>query len=281
MANWSVPAEGPTEATRVPAVERAINVLRLLAAHGPSSLSQLVNGSGLNKSTVFYIMRTLVALDMVDYDEAARTYALGYGLVELGLAAGEQSTDIALAKRELVGLLDVVHATIVLYRRVGRDSIVLVDKLERPHQVHITLQAGVQVPVQGGSFGRAFLAFDEPAEITAALRDGLHKFTPKSVMDVREFRRQLAQVREQGWAVDHEGFSLGVSTVAAPVFKNDGRILLVAAIVGFTNLVDDDVARQWGGLLREACDRIGHRLQGKGTRVSVAARQPWEARSSG
>ena len=85
MANWSVPAEGPTEATRVPAVERAFNVLRLLAAHGPSSLSQLVNGSGLNKSTVFYIMRTLVALDMVDYDEAARTYALGYGLASNGL----------------------------------------------------------------------------------------------------------------------------------------------------------------------------------------------------
>jgi DNA-binding IclR family transcriptional regulator len=281
MANRPVSPEGPAEATRVPAVERGFSMLRLLAAYGPSSLSQLVDGSGLNKSTVFYIVRTLVALDIVDYDESARTYALGYGLVELGLAASEQSTDITLAKRELAGLLDVVHATIVLYRRVSQDSITLVDKLERPHQVHITLQAGVQVPIQGGSFGRAFLAFDEPAELTAALRGGLHEFTPKSVVDVRAFRRQLAQVRRQGWAVDHEGFSLGVSTVAAPVFKNDGKILLVAAIVGFTNLVNDDVAHEWGVLLRAACDRIGHRLQGKGIRADVTARQGWEDSPSG
>lgn len=248
--------------SRVPAVDRAFGVLRVLAATGPSSLSELVKVTGLNKSTLFYLLRTLVTLDIAAYDDPARTYALGPGLVELGLAAGEQSSDITVAKRELGGLLDAARATIVLYRRTSRDSIIMVDKLERPHQVRITLQAGEHVPIQGGSFGRAFLAYDEPAELDDALRDGLHPFTPKSVTDVQVFRAELAEVRRRGWAADHEGYSLGVSTVAAPIFGSQPQPIWVAALVGFTNLVPDDVAHEWGELLRERCDRISHRLRG-------------------
>ncbi len=263
MAKHPATAATPTDDNyRVPAVERAFTILRLLVVRGASPLADLVEGSGLNKSTVFYILRTLVALDMVDYDDRARTYGLGPGLMELGLAAGDQSSDIAVAKRELAGLLEVVNATIALYRRVSRDEIMMVDKMERPHRVRITLQAGLPIPIQGGSFGRAFLAFDPPAQVEHVLRDGLHAFTPKSVSSVRAFQRELELVRTQGWAVDHEGFALGVSTVAAPIFGPDGEICLVAAAVGFTNLVTEDVAREWGAQLRQLCDRVGQALGG-------------------
>ena len=38
---------------RVPAVERAFAVIRVLAARGPLSLAEVVEESGLNKSTTF------------------------------------------------------------------------------------------------------------------------------------------------------------------------------------------------------------------------------------
>ena len=245
---------------RVPAVERTFTILRALAAHGALPLGEIVQECGLNKSTTLYILRTLVALDMADYDETARTYALGPGLMELGMAASSQFSDVAIAKRHLTELLELMNVTIVLYRRLSRDEIMMVDKLERVHRVRITVQAGVHIPIQGGSFGRAFLAFDRPADVDDALRGGLHRFTPKSVTNVRAFRRELATVREQGWAVDHEGFALGVSTVAAPIFGPDGQIVLVAAAVGFTNVLTDEVAQEWGPQLRRVCDRIGETL---------------------
>ena len=74
------------------------------------------------------------------------------------------------------------------------------------------------------------------------------------------FREELIAVRERGWAVDHEGFALGVSTVAAPIFRADGKIALVACTVGFTSLVTDEVADEYGEHLRRVCDRIGHIL---------------------
>jgi DNA-binding IclR family transcriptional regulator len=248
------------DAYRVPAVERAFAILRALAARGALTLADIVDEVPLNKSTAFYILRTLTGLGMVDYDERTRTYGLGAGLMELGRAAGAEFSDVAVAKRELAGLVDELGVTLVLYRRIGRDAIVLVDKLERDHQVRITLQAGVPVPIQGGSFGRAFLAYDPPGRLREVLKGGLRQFTAESVTDIRVFRRDLVTVRDQGWAVDHDGYALGVSTVAAPIFGGDGQICLVVAAVGFSPLVNDEVAARWGRQLRAAADRVGEVL---------------------
>ena len=258
------------EGYRVPAVERAFALIRMLSARGPLSLAEIVEASELNKSTAFYILRTLVGLDVLAYDEANRTYSLGPALMELGITASNQFDEIAVAKRALAELLDRFNVTIVLYRRVDVGEIMMVDKLERAHRVRISVQAGIHLPIQGASFGRAFLAFDEPAVVDEALADGLHRFTPKSITSVAAFRRELNVVRERGWALDHEGFALGVSTVAAPVFGADGRIRLVAAAVGFTNLLTDDVAEACGLELRAICDRVGAALGAPGPFEPVA-----------
>ena len=263
MAKSIGPATGLSDAgNRVPAVERAFAILRVLAAGGPLSLAEVVEESGLNKSTTFYTLRTLVTLDVVAYDEGTRTYTLGPALMELGMIASGQFSDVAVAKRNLAELLDVMNVTVALYRRISLGGVMMVDKIERARRVRITVQAGEFVPIQGGAVGRAFLAFDDRQTVDRVLKDGLKKFTPKSITRPAVFRNELIAVRERGWAVDHEGFALGVSTVAAPIFGADGTVALVAAAVGFTSLLTDEVAREYGENLRRVCDRIGHILGG-------------------
>lgn len=263
VASTPVAAVTGEEGYRVPAVERTFTILRVLAASGQSSLADIVDGSGLNKSTTFYILRTLVSLDVVAYDERTRLYTLGPALMELGLIASGQFNDIDIAKRSLAEILETMNVTVVLYRRVDVGEVIMADKIERAHRVRITVQAGNRLPIQGGSFGRVFLAYDDPATVNEALKDGLHRFTPKSLTRVPVFRRELAEVRERGWAVDHEGFALGVSTVAAPIFGRDGQLVLVAAAVGFTNLFTDEVTQQCGAELRRICDRVSRLLGGE------------------
>jgi DNA-binding IclR family transcriptional regulator len=249
---------------RVPAVERTFRILRVLAERAPASLAEVVECTDVNKSTVFYILRTLSGLDVVSYDDATRTYALGPALMELGLTASGQINDVSVAKRNLAELLESFDVTLVLYRRVSVGEIMMVDKLERAHRVRITLQPGIRVPIQGGSFGRVFLAFDEETAVDEALTGGMHQFTPKSVSSVAEFRREIQVVRERGWAVDHEGFALGVSTVAAPIFGAGGDVTLVAAAVGFTGVMTDEIAARCGQELRALCHRISRLLGANG-----------------
>src|SRR5258707_4447778 len=99
MAKSRLPVRSANDDSyRVPAVERAFAIIRVLAAKGPLSLADVVGDSGLNKSTAFYILRTLVNLDVVAYDERSRTYTLGPTLMELGMSASGQFSEIAVAK---------------------------------------------------------------------------------------------------------------------------------------------------------------------------------------
>ena len=111
-------------------------------------------------------------------------------------------------------------------------------------------------------------AYDRPKDVAAALAGGPHPFTSKSVSSREAFLRELEPVRERGFAVDHEGFALGVSTVAAPIFDERGGVRLVAAGVGFTGAMDDERAQVYGRLLRETCDRISRTLHGRAELVA-------------
>jgi DNA-binding IclR family transcriptional regulator len=242
---------------RVAALERGFQVLRALSRSGPSTLAEVVEATLLNKSTTYYTLRTLVALDAVRYEARSKSYSLGPALIELGTVAGQQYDSMSMARGELAAVMAQIEATVVIYRRIGRSEVVIADRIDRAHGVRITVEPGTRLPIQGGSFGRAFLAFDPPEVLTEVLTDGLVPFTSRSTTEVAEFRSDLAAVRDVGWAVDHEGFALGVSTVAAPIFEPGGAVQLVAAAVGFTSAFDEATTQRYGQLLRAACDRAG------------------------
>jgi DNA-binding IclR family transcriptional regulator len=250
------------ETYQVPAVERTMRVLRTLQHNGPMTLVSLLEKVGLSKSTCFYLLRTLTHESLLEYDPDTRVYRLGLGLVELGATASEQLTYLGVVKRYLSELLDDMNVTFVLYRRLAVDRVTLVDKLERMHRVRITVPIGTVIPIQGGSFGRCFLAYDPPDVVDEVLAEGLHTFTPKSETDVAKFRHDLVAARRQGWTVDHEGFALGVTTIAAPVFAPSGKVLLAVGAVTIASLLDSATVTAWGTRLRETCDRIAGGLAG-------------------
>ncbi|MEV7969782.1 IclR family transcriptional regulator [Sphaerisporangium sp. NPDC088356] len=266
-------AAAAREGYQVPAVERTMLLLRALQRRGAMSLVELIEQTGLNKSTCWSLLRTLDRERLVEHDPDTRTYRLGIGLVELGATASEQLTYLGVIKRYLAELLEEMNVTFVIYRRLDQERVSLVDKLERLHRVRITVPVGTEIPIQGGSFGRCFLAYDPPEVLDAVLAGGLQAFTPNSVTDVDLFRGELAQVRERGWTVDHEGFALGISTIAAPVFTVSGELLLVVGGVGITSLLDDDTVEQWGARLRQTCDRIALSL--------ATSSPPWGGRPAG
>jgi DNA-binding IclR family transcriptional regulator len=247
-------------ADKAPAVHRAFAILDAIKAEGPLTLTEIVDATGLNKSTAYYLLQALVARHVVEMDEFGRRYRLGVGLIELGSAASDGLTAIGVAKRYLAELLERLNVTIVLYQRLSPGEIILVDKMERVSRVRITLPLGTRIPIQGGSFGRAFLAYDSPAVVDEVLEHGLQAFTPRSLVDVDAFRAELALVRERGWAADHEGFALGVSSVTAPIFGRDGTVSLVAGAVTFASALTDEVAAEYGEQLRASCDRVSRTI---------------------
>lgn len=262
-----------TAQDKVPAVRRAATVLRAIARHGRMTLTGLADETALNKSTLFYLVGALTSLDFLQFDEASKTYTLGVALVELGVAAGEQMTELGVAKRYLAELLELPGMTITISTRLDVHHSLLIDKIERLHRPRITFPLGSPVSILTGAAGRAFLAFDDDATVDEALTAGLPQHTPLSVTDPEVFRMELATARRTGWTIDREGYILGVTTISAPVFDLDGHVKLVGSAVGFSGAFDDPGIEGFGAVLRNTCDRIGQVLSG-GT-IPGPETKPW------
>lgn len=265
------------KAYQVPAIERSMLILQALQQHGPLGLADLVSVTGLSRSTCYYLVRTMAKARLVEADEETRKFRLGIRLVELGSAATEQIGYLGVIKRYILDLLDEMDATFVIYRRLDRGRVTIVDKVEPRHRLRVTVPLGSTLPIQGGSFGRCFLAYDEPAAVREVLSAGLQRRTERSITDVERFLTEIATVRERGWAMDREGFALGVSTVAAPVLHHGEPLLVVAALTMAGTLADDTTAERWGRRLREICDIASTTLH-QHHRAPVAVHPPEDER---
>jgi DNA-binding IclR family transcriptional regulator len=110
------------------------------------------------------------------------------------------------------------------------DAGVYLDKLESPEDFGIKLYSaiGKRFPLHCTAMGKILLAGMEPAEVRRILARGLEAYTPHTITKPGALRRELAEVRRCGYALDREEITRGIMCVAAPIRNGEGQT--VAAI---------------------------------------------------
>jgi DNA-binding IclR family transcriptional regulator len=264
----AVPTSTAVRPRSVPAVERAILLLKSLGAAEPGQrLSDLCRELGINKSTAYQILQVLELHGLVERDAESLRYRLGYGLVELSSAVLARSDLRALARPSLRALAEQTGQTVFLGVRDG-ERIVIIDREEASADLKITSPVGRRLPLTAGSFGKVFLAYADSAEVERMLRGHrLRRFTPRTITDPARYRLALDATRAQGFALDDEEYLDGVRGISTPIFDQDGRLTAALAVVGFTNAMPDERVPH----ILEAASRAGR---------TISARLGWRADSA-
>lgn len=259
-------SEATKETTQVPAVESAVRILNYLSRykHRESNLSELSKDLGINKSTCYRILKELGNYRLVSFDEKSKKYSLGSYLVVLGARAAEFTNHLELAKPHLKWLCEQTEQTSVLLESIPNKRLMYVAKEEPNSPVRVTVNVGQQFPLTSASFGKCFMAFKSEAEIEEIIgNNGFKQFTSKTITNVKQFKLQLQQVRENGYAVSFEEHTRGVFGVAAPVFDLNGRVNLVIACIGLTMQLGEDSIRFYGEQVKQAAGKITKILGGR------------------
>ena len=87
---------------------------------------------------------------------------------------------------------------------------------------------GEQLPLHVVSSGLVLLADRSDAAVRAYARGGLDRYTEHTVTRVGELRRRIERARTDGHAWTVEEYSVGITSVAAPI--RDGAGTVVAAL---------------------------------------------------
>lgn len=217
-----------TPRERVQSVERALTLLRVLAREGPSSLAALHQATGLSKTVVFRLLRTLEASGFVEQDGDNRRYQIGIGAFEVGQAYPAAGPLIQLGLPILDALVEGSPHTAYIGVRDGFEVVYLATVYNRgPLRVHTP--PGTRIPAHSTAFGKVLLAGLPEAEVVAlATQFGLPALTPTTITDSDLLINHLRKVRKDGYANNNEEAHPGIGAIGAVI--RDGRGMPVAAL---------------------------------------------------
>jgi DNA-binding IclR family transcriptional regulator len=240
----------------VQSIERAAAVLRLLAGgSGLLGVGEIARSLSLAKGTTHGILRTLHDVGFVEQDEVSGKYRLGAALLHLGTSY----LDVNELRSRAINWADPLAARSGESVRVGAlldGKVLVVHHVFRPDNTLQTLDVGTLLPPHATALGKVLLAFD--ANASAALGGGsLESYTRRTVVTASAVAKELASVRESGWAGEIEEWTLGEAGIAAPIRGMGG---LAVGAIGLT------------GPVERVCDAHGHLRVALVTHVREAAR---------
>ncbi|MDI6870439.1 MAG: IclR family transcriptional regulator [Bacillota bacterium] len=234
-------AAAENRAKHVQAVDRTLAILETLAAHKkPMPLSVLAREVGLNVSTVHRLLHTLMGRGFVQQEAESGRYKLGLKIFELGTAA-LSALDVRQAGRpyleEIVRTCNETANLVVL----DQEEAVYVDQVESSRQVKMIAKIGGRAPLYCTGAGKAILASLPPAERERILdRITLQRRTARTIVNLEDLRRELAEVLRRGYSLDLEEMEDGVRCVAAPVWNSFGRVVAAISVSGPSSRLNDE-----------------------------------------
>lgn len=217
----------------VGALASGLKLLRHLArAQAPRGVSRLAGELGLNPSTCFNLLKTLVHEGLVDFDPAAKTYRLGLGLAEMARGALEQASYARLVRPHLEAIAVRHRVTATLWQRAGEDRVVLVDRADNDAAMRVHMNIGQRLPMYLAALGRCMAASSNLSQ--PALRRHFARLRWEDAPSFEAYWRQVQQARVRGYAVDQGHYVRGVTTASTAVLDASGRPAMAISAVGFS-----------------------------------------------
>lgn len=255
MTEAAVRSNGGT----VRSVDRALQVLEILARDGEGSLGGIAREIGVHKSTVSRLVDVLVGHDLVAAPEGAGGYRLGVGCLRLASATAgvlDVSTVAQSVCDDLAAELDETCNVAIL----SAGKAVNVCQAEGNTTVATRNWIGQSTAPHATSNGKVLLAHLSDAELRQVLVGRLERFTAHTIGTRAALREELARVREQGYAYAREEYEEGLQAVAAPIRDHTGAVVAALSAAGpVYRLSDAEFPRVRDAVIR-AADRVSRRL---------------------
>jgi len=241
----------------VPAVDRAARILMLLRTKGRGmTIAEITEATGWHKSSVHKLLVTLSHHGLLDREEETKRYSLGIELIGYGQFV-LKNLDFANSARSLLKQLADFSGETANYCLVQGKKIVVIDSVESRIDLRVVPPIGTADPLTMKSNGKAVLAFMPENQVAKIVQEeGLPALTGKSITEPDAFYRELAAVREKGYAVDIEEFRAGISAVSAPVFNAAGKVVGALSLVAPASRMGEDKAAVYGKKCAEAAAHL-------------------------
>ena len=239
-------------------VQRALRILLSFDAEGQErSVGEIATLLKVHKSTASRLAATLRNAGLLERAPGDDGFRLGPELVRLGLLALAGRSLLEVARGPMDRLAATTGETVTLSVMDG-SGLTTVAQVDSAHVVGPRSWIGRSAPLHACSDGKVILAF-----AGAALPEGpLASLTEHTRTERAELERELAEIRERGWAHALGELEDGLHGVAAPVVDAHGRCRAALSVSGPSYRVPPEKLPLLAIACVEAAAAIGSQLVG-------------------
>lgn len=246
-------------------VLRVLAILKAFTQDEPElSLLALTAKVGLNKTTVYRILTALLAEEMVTKIPATGCFRLGPEVIAMGRRAAG-SLDLRNTSRpELQALARLTRETTTLEVIRGAHVLIL-DEVQGGYVLGQRPEIGERWPLHATSTGKVLLAHLSSKEQSEILPKPLERLTKKTVTSRKKLLSELAQIRDDNFAVTTGELELWFVGISSPIRDYTGQVVAALSVGGPEDRLSGKRLPRVIGLVKESAERIstsmGYRVE--------------------
>ncbi|WP_460873769.1 IclR family transcriptional regulator [Paralcaligenes ginsengisoli] len=249
------PARAPQRIRPVPAVSRAIAILRLLGkTKEPMNVKSIAQALDLVPSTCLHILRVLVAEKLLAFDGASKRYRLGTGMLVLARSVMETNSFAQVVQPTLDQISEQWGVTAIGVEVVDIRQMVVtaLSRSSQPFRLHVDV--GSRFPGLISATGRLVAAFGAaPQEEIEKQFASLRWQKP---ITMATWRKEVGSARRAGFSMDNGRYIAGITLIAVPILDGNQHISHTLVVATIMNQISEEKIKTLIHDLKEHASRI-------------------------
>jgi DNA-binding IclR family transcriptional regulator len=254
---------GAAMAYELQSLERALDLLSLLASRGALRLNAICDELDANQTTMLRTLRVLERRGLVRRDIRFNEYSLGTRLAELGHAA-ISGIDVPTSLRPWTTALSQRFSSTVHVGMLRAGMVTIIDKVDAMESIVRYSTLGTRMPLHATAVGKAVLALvgmDRSEQI--GLTTPLSAYTRHTIVDLDRLRADVRAIAPRGYSVEREEYQIGFACNGV-AFTVGGEVFGMS-ISG--QMSDEDTIRERGEALHTALAEFIEQFRGAATDI--------------
>lgn len=245
---------------QIKTIKKCFRILSLFNISNPKldvdEISQFID---VPKSSIYRYLNTLIQEAILEYDPTIKKYMLGLKIFELGATVYHQLDLRKIAAPLIKELAEKTKETVYL-SALNKDKAICLERIESNFPIRLSISRGETFPLYASATARVLMAYLSDEEQDRIIKKGLKKFTKYTITNPVELRKNLKEIKKQGFAYSDQELDLGARAVSAPIFNFFGRVVGGLSIAGPMYRFNYKKIAECKDLVKDYSKRISLRL---------------------
>ena len=219
-----------TEKGTIQSLVKGLQIMEIVSQTKKIGIREISKILDMPPSTVSRIAHTLVKCGYLVQEPDTRDFKLSFRMFQVGKGAVK---NFNVREQAICVMSDIAKQTgeTVNLSILQEDNILVVEKIDSNQVIAINSRVGDLMPAYSCASGKVLLAWlpeDERKEILN--KTELKAITAKTICNLPDLEKDLALVKERGYAIHDEEYNHGVLAIAAPIFGAKEKVIAAISI---------------------------------------------------